>query len=103
MHAGPFVEKVSQIEINVAHTYVHTFSPSLPHSVPSVPQDVRASSNGFTSVFATWMGPTVFFREQVHNCSSAIAFSSFAPQQCCLHCNGYKAMHSSYIVCCLHV
>ena len=85
------------------HTYVLTFSPSLPRSVPSVPQDVRASSNGFTSVFVTWMGPTVFFREQVHNCSSAIGFSSFAPQECCSRCNGYKAMHSSYIVYCLHV
>ena len=46
---------------------------SLPPSVPSVPQNLSATSNGSTAVSVTWMEPDVFFREHLHNYSTVFA------------------------------
>ena len=52
---------------------VLVFLPNLPPSVPSVPQDVSATSTGSTNVLMTWMEPAAFFREHMHNCGIVFA------------------------------
>ena len=37
------------------------------YSVPLVPQDVRAISNGTTSLVVTWKAPAVVLRECAHD------------------------------------
>ena len=72
IHAAPFVKggsallyyRSSRVDRNQFHCFdIILILPSL---VPSVPQNVSATSTGSTSVSVTWMEPAVFFREHMH-------------------------------------